>query len=159
MHKLVGRPAVLLLVSPSPRLNDSIADPRLVVAGSYEGGLRAVLPVVLIGLVSFLLVATTASRGLEPRGIVRGAGLRDVAVLYAAGWACRLLVGGGFENPLTSSAMGLAPLAAILAVLALGRLSRGPAWLPRPRRCAARGCGPGSTRARRRSWPSCSRSA
>ena len=111
------------------------------VAGSYEGGLRAVLPVVLIGLVWLITCSSRPPQAAASsrEGSCEGPGLRDVAVLYAAGWACRLLVGGGFENPLTSSAMGLAPLAAILAVLALGRLPRGPAWLP----AAAALCGEG----------------
>ena len=60
------RPLVLLVVQPSPRRDDQIADPRFAWLG-YDVVLSTLLPLALLGLVScfavFFLAATTCARG------------------------------------------------------------------------------------------------
>lgn len=57
----VGRPLILLIVQPSPKLDDSIADPRLAALG-YDYSISLVLQPILFGLVSYALLAWAMRR-------------------------------------------------------------------------------------------------
>jgi hypothetical protein len=127
----VARPLVLLVVNPRPRLNDSIADPRIAGDG-YAAGLTAVLPIVAFGLAAYvagLLVLTQRSRPASadraPGSADRAPGSADrarfdwryVAAMYVLGWICRLALLDSIDNPATASIAGVAPLAvAILCI-------------------------------------------
>jgi hypothetical protein len=65
-----------------------------------------VLPVILVGLVAYVVVLVAAS----PRGpswrVVQNLPVLPLAVFYLLGWTCRLLLLSGVDNPVTSTAPG-----------------------------------------------------
>lgn len=113
----VARPLLLLATRPSPRPADPFADPRLAYFG-YEAGLRMILPLVLLGLVAYLLAlrffARRRVRGKNALFIVPSA---HAFLLLAVGWFFRLAYVAGSTSATVETLAYLGSLGVGVAVL------------------------------------------
>lgn len=116
----VLRPVVLLIVNPSPRFADALADGRLI-QPDYSTGLVPVLTVALLGSCAFMFGTVLADRGRTDR---EAAG-RDIPApptsallaLYALGWLGRSGVLAAGASGVTLTAAALAPIALCFGAL------------------------------------------
>ncbi len=123
----VARPLILLSLQPSPKLDDSIADPRLAALG-YDYSLSIVLQPVLFGIFVYTLVAWAmrkkANMWLERNASTLGDTSRGNSWLFFAlfvGWVARLT---WFANEKGTFFSSVAETFSWIAIVALAGLAR-----------------------------------
>ncbi|MGW5360204.1 hypothetical protein [Actinopolymorpha pittospori] len=108
----VLRPVILVLVSPAPVVNDSLADDRLAYGG-YDAHLPAVLMPVIVGhAVYLLLVLLVGPRLPHLRSLQASPAL--VLVLFAILLGARLAWMSGVHSAVVASLLTLAPVVVAL---------------------------------------------
>lgn len=118
----LARPLLLVLVSPQPRANDSIADFRIA-GDSYLANMAPQLALICTGLFFFVVVATVLLRCLRATGnsvhvpTAAGFPLAFSTSIYLAGWVCRAATLVGISNPVISSSTAIAGIGAGLIIL------------------------------------------
>jgi hypothetical protein len=124
----VGRPLVLLGIQPSPKLDDSLADPRLAALG-YDSSIAFVLQPVLFGIIFYTLVLWAVRRKantwLSISKAFEDTSHTDRSWLFLAlfvGWVSRLIWFSNEKGTFFSSVSETFSWIAIVAIAGLLRI-------------------------------------
>ena len=114
------RPLILLAYNPQPHIGDPIADPRFAVGG-YGQTLTHLLPIVVVGLWSYLAVIVLLNRSWPIGAVASQDFSQGWLLVWLTGWFARAI------QLTTGNAGGVVSTLALLAPVGIGLLILRPA--------------------------------